>query len=319
MSATRLILVLLLPLVGACASHAPAPVEVRDAASASGTPTTLPASAAQGAAAPDSGAGYYTVKKGDTLYSIALDHGQDHKEVAAWNNIDNPGVIRIGQRLRVAPEDNGAPVAVVKPVTSSAPIEVKAEAAPTPAPKSASNTDNLKREPKGGKLAYSEAALARAQQAEAVARPAEPKPEEARSERPAEPKPAEKPAPGGDEPDWMWPANGKLIAPFAEGGSKGVDIAGKAGDPVLAAASGVVSYAGAGLRGYGNLVVLRHNATYLSVYAHNSKLLVKEKDSVTKGQKIAEMGSTDTESPRLHFEIRRQGKPADPQKFLPAR
>jgi lipoprotein NlpD len=117
----------------------------------------------------------------------------------------------------------------------------------------------------------------------------------------------------------MWPANGKLIAPYAEGGSKGVDIAGKSGDPVLAAASGVVSYAGTGLRGYGNLVVLRHNATYLSVYAHNSKLLVKEKDTVTKGQKIAEMGSTDAESPRLHFEIRRQGKPADPQKFLPAR
>lgn len=319
MSATRLILVLLLPFIGACASHAPAPVEVRDAASASGKPATLPASVAQGAAAPDSGAGYYTVKKGDTLYSIALDHGQDHKDVAAWNNLENPGVIRIGQRLRVAPEDNGAPVAVVKPVTSSAPIEVKTDAAPAPALKSPGNTDNLKREPKGGKLAYSEAALARAQQAEAAARPAEVKPEEARSERPAEPKPADKPALGGDEPDWMWPANGKLIAPFAEGGSKGVDIAGKAGDPVLAAASGVVSYAGAGLRGYGNLVVLRHNATYLSVYAHNSKLLVKEKDSVTKGQKIAEMGSTDTESPRLHFEIRRQGKPADPQKFLPAR
>ncbi len=317
MSAVRLILVLLLPFIGACASHAPAPVVVRDAASATGKPATLPASAAQAVAATDSGAGYYTVKKGDTLYSIALDHGQDHKDVAAWNNIENPGVIRIGQRLRVAPEDNGAPVAVVKPVTSSAPIEVKAEAAP--APKSTSNTDNLKREPKGGKLAYSDAALARAQQAEAVARPVEPKPEEAKSERPVDVKPAEKPAPGGDEPDWMWPANGKLIAPFAEGGSKGVDIAGKAGDPVLAAAGGVVSYAGAGLRGYGNLVVLRHNATYLSVYAHNSKLLVKEKDSVTKGQKIAEMGSTDTESPRLHFEIRRQGKPADPQKFLPAR
>lgn len=317
MNATRLILVLLLPLIGACASHAPAPVEVRDAAAASGKPAMLPASAAQAAAATDSGAGYYTVKKGDTLYSIALDHGQDHKDVAAWNNLDNPSVIRIGQKLRVAPEGDGAPVAVVKPVTSSAPIEVKAEAAP--APKITSNTDNLKREPKGGKLAYSEAALARAQQAEAAARPAEPKPEEAKPERPAEARPAEKPAPGGDEPDWMWPANGKLIVPFAEGGSKGVDIAGKAGDPVLAAAGGVVSYAGAGLRGYGNLVVLRHNATYLSVYAHNSKLLVKEKDSVAKGQKIAEMGSTDTESPRLHFEIRREGKPADPQKFLPAR
>ena len=88
---------------------------------------------------------------------------------------------------------------------------------------------------------------------------------------------------------------------------------------MLAAAAGVVSYAGSGLRGYGNLVVLRHNANLLSVYAHNSKLLVKEKDTVAKGQKIAEIGSSDADSPRLHFEIRRQGKPGDPQKFLPAR
>jgi lipoprotein NlpD len=123
----------------------------------------------------------------------------------------------------------------------------------------------------------------------------------------------------GDEVDWMWPASGKLMATYSEAGNKGVDIAGKVGDPVVAAAGGVVSYAGAGLRGYGNLVVLRHNANLLSVYAHNSKLLVKEKDTVTKGQKIAEIGSSDADSPRLHFEIRRQGKPADPQKFLPPR
>jgi lipoprotein NlpD len=117
----------------------------------------------------------------------------------------------------------------------------------------------------------------------------------------------------------MWPASGKLIAPFADGTSKGLDIAGKAGDPVLAAASGVVSYAGAGLRGYGNLVVLRHNAAYLSVYAHNSKILVKEKQSVAKGQKIAEMGNTESETVKLHFEVRRQGKPVDPAKLLPVR
>jgi lipoprotein NlpD len=137
--------------------------------------------------------------------------------------------------------------------------------------------------------------------------------------KPVEAQPVDKPVVAGDEVEWMWPASGKLITPFAEGSSKGIDIAGKGGDPVLAAAGGVVSYAGAGLRGYGNLVVLRHNGTYLSVYAHNSKILVKEKQTVTKGQKIAEIGSTDSDSPRLHFEIRRQGKPADPQKFLPAR
>ena len=301
MSAAHLLVALLLPIIGGCASHVPAPVEDRGGAPAAGEP------AAQAtAAAADVRVVYHTVKKGDTLYSIALDNGQDYKDVAAWNNLDNPNLIRIGQQLRVTPPDNGAPVAVTKPVTSSAPIEVKPAAA-------SANTETFKREPKGGKRAYSDEALAKAQQGDVAERPTEARPEA----RPAEARPAEKPIAAGDDVDWMWPASGKLIAPFAEGGSRGVDIAGKAGDPVLAAASGVVSYAGAGLRGYGNLVVLRHNATYLSVYAHNSKILVKEKQAVAKGQKIAEMGSTDAESPRLHFEIRRQGKPADPQKFLP--
>lgn len=309
MSATRLIVALLLPIIGGCASHAPAPVEDR------GTAAAKPAAETAKGAAPAADHGvYHTVKKGETLYSIALDNGQDYKDVAAWNNLDNPNRIRVGQQLRVSPPDNGAPVAVAKPVTFGGPVEVKQ--APTQAAASPSaNTETLKREPKGGKLAYSDDALAKAQEGDAAEKPVEVKPEP----RPVESVPTEKPVLAGDELDWMWPANGKLIAPFAESGSKGVDITGKAGDPVLAAASGVVSYAGAGLRGYGNLVVLRHNATYLSVYAHNSKILVKEKQTVAKGQKIAEMGSTDAESPRLHFEIRRQGKPADPQKFLPAR
>lgn len=310
MIVARLILALLLPIIGGCASHAPAPVEDRGGAQAAAKPAApdVPAAPAL-TAATEPRAGYHTVKKGETLYSISLDHGQDYKDVAAWNSLEDPNRIRIGQQLRVAPPDNGAPVAVAKPVTSSAPVEVK------PAAATGANTELLKREPKGGKLAYSDEALARARQADQAARPAEARPEA----RPPEPAPAEKPLLAGDDVDWMWPANGKVLAPFADGGSKGVDIAGRAGDPVLAAAGGVVSYAGAGLRGYGNLIVLRHNATYLSVYAHNSKLLVKEKETVTKGQKIAEMGSTDAESPRLHFEIRRQGKPTDPQKYLPTR
>ena len=304
MNTSRLLLMVLLPVFAGCASHAPAPVEDRGAA-----PGAAKSAAAPGAAAVDARPGFYTVKKGDTLYSVALDNGQDYKDVAAWNNLENPNLIKVGQQLRVTPPENGAPVAVTKPVTSSGPVEVK------PAPAGA-NTETLKREPKGGKQPYSDEALAKARQGETADRPVESKPAEA---KPAEVKPTEKPALAGDELDWMWPAAGKPITPFVEGSSKGVDIAGKAGDPVLAAAAGVVSYAGAGLRGYGNLVVLRHNATYLSVYAHNSKILVKEKQAVAKGQKIAEMGSSDTESPRLHFEIRRQGKPADPQKFLPAR
>lgn len=297
MNTVRLFFVLLLPVLGGCANYAPAPVIERSGAPRAAN--ALPANAE---------AGMYAVKKGDTLYSIALDHGHDYKDVAAWNNLDNPDLIKIGQPLRVTPPDSGAPVAVSKPVSSSAPIEVKPVA-------DGGNTDALKREPKGGKAAYSEDALARAQQNAGGEKPAAAEP------APGEQSATEKAgaAAAGNEVEWLWPANGKLLAPFAEGSSKGMDIAGKTGDPVLAAAGGVVSYAGTGLRGYGNLVVLRHNATWLSVYAHNSKILVKEKQAVTRGQKIAEMGSSDTESPRLHFEIRQQGKPVDPQKILPVR
>jgi lipoprotein NlpD len=122
-----------------------------------------------------------------------------------------------------------------------------------------------------------------------------------------------------DEPAWAWPAAGSVLAGFEEGKQKGLAIAGKAGDPVLAAADGRVVYAGSGLRGYGNLVIVKHNNTYLSAYAHNQTLLVKEDQAVRRGQKIAEMGSSDAERVQLHFEIRRQGKPVDPARLLPAR
>jgi lipoprotein NlpD len=152
MNAARLMLIMLLPIIAGCASHAPAPVEERGGAPAA----TKPAAPVQ-AVATDSRIGYYSVKKGDTLYSIALDNGQDYKDVAAWNNLDNPNRIMVGQQLRVTPPDNGAPVAVAKPVSSGGPIEVKQSAAPA-----GSNTETLKREPRGGKLAYSDEALAKA-------------------------------------------------------------------------------------------------------------------------------------------------------------
>jgi len=125
----------------------------------------------------------------------------------------------------------------------------------------------------------------------------------------------------GSEEDisWIWPAQGSLIAGFDEAKNKGYDISGKAGDPVIASADGRVVYAGAGLRGYGNLVILKHNNTFLTAYAHNQTLLVKEDQAVKRGQKIAEMGSSDTDRVKLHFEIRRQGKPVDPSKYLPAK
>ena len=137
------------------------------------------------------------------------------------------------------------------------------------------------------------------------------------------PKPVATPTPTPSANDeglgFAWPASGSVIGGFDEAKNKGLDIGGKAGDPVQAAADGQVVYAGAGLRGYGNLIILKHNNTFLTAYAHNQALLVKEDQKVRKGQKIAEMGKTDADRVKLHFEIRRQGKPVDPAKYLPAR
>ncbi|WIM05668.1 MAG: peptidoglycan DD-metalloendopeptidase family protein [Candidatus Nitricoxidivorans perseverans] len=301
-----------------CASHAPAPVIER----AAPPPTAIPAVPA----APK--AGHYVVKKGDTLYSIALDHGIEYKELAAWNNLDDPNRIGIGQQLRVKPSE-GAPVAVAKPVAGPGAVEARPlDAATVPA---SVNTETLKREPRGGKLTHSEQALALAHAMEGAPGPARHEPPEAKplgkpapTDKPAEKAITPAAATGEDVVDWAWPIGGKVITQFVEGGpgresNKGIDIDGKAGDPVQAAASGKVVYAGSGLRGYGNLVIVRHNAAFLSAYAHNSKILVKEGQAVSKGQKIAEVGSSDVDQPRLHFEIRHQGKPVDPLRHLPLR
>lgn len=301
----RLSAVLAVLALAGCASHTPAPVIERTPA-----PEASPASRTAGAQSTAPTRGMYTVKRGDTLYSIALEHGQDYKDLKDWNSLEDPNRIRAGQQLRVAPAEDEAPVAVVKPVTSSAPVQSSSVVA---------NSDTLKREPKGGKLPWSEQALAGLRQTT----PAQQQVQQVQSaEKPAE-KPAEPVAAavGDDAVDWAWPAPGKPLAGFSEGagGNKGVDIAGKNGEPVGAAADGKVVYVGSGLRGYGNLVIVRHNATYLSAYGHNSKILVKEGQAVTRGQKIAEIGSSDADQAKLHFEIRRQGKPIDPLKYLPPR
>lgn len=330
-------------LVG-CANTAPVPVVDRNASSA----------VRQGASVlPKAPAGMYRVKKGDTLYSIALDHGHDHREIAAWNQLSNANVIQVDQLLRVAPpEADATMVAVAKPVQTEGPIVVRSENQSVakegvPAANAANisaSADGIKRLPKGGKVAYSPEALARAQGIVAdkaatsgmpstvPAAPLLPPLKTGQSstgmdknqtatnaEKPAETSAGNTPdkTPGA-LPNWAWPAAGKVLATFSNGGNKGIDIGGKTGDPVLAAADGIVSYVGAGLRGYGNLVVLRHDATWLSVYANNSQVLVKEKQAIKRGQKIALMGTSDTATPRLHFEIRQHGKPLDPQQILPA-
>lgn len=292
-------------LLAGCFTQPPAP-SVDRGGSAQARPVATPAPV---------GPGYYTVKKGDTLYRIALEHGQDYRDIAAWNNLANPGSIKEGQVLRVQPPAgeaaNGAVVA--KPVAVASPIETR----PLDKPAAAAVADGVKREPRVNKEPYSDEAYARlGQPGETAARPeAKPEPKaEAKTESVAAPASA-----GADDVAWMWPSAGKLLAPFSENGNRGLDIGGKAGDPVLAAGEGKVVYAGSGLRGYGQLVIVKHNNTFLSAYAHNQKILVKEGQQVAKGQKIAEMGNTDSDSVKLHFEIRRQGKPIDPIAYLPRR
>ena len=269
----------------------------------------------------------YTVKRGDTLFSIALDQGHDYKELAAWNNLDNASRIRPGQQLRLKPPAGVQETSVtVNPVTSSGQVETRPLGAQgpvraEPAARPPGAEEPVKSEPQARKLPYSPENVALLQRGEAQAKPP-PGPAELAPAPAAVPKqePAAKTDSDIDDEDkveWGWPAHGKILAGFSEASNKGLDIAGKRGDPVIASAPGRVVYSGSGLRGYGKLVIIKHNKTYLSAYAHNKDILVKEGQSVVRGQKIAEIGNTDTDVPKLHFEIRKLGKPVDPAKYLP--
>ena len=331
-------------LLVSCMTRPPAPVSERAAPppeAIEGTPPPPAASAPPAEAPPPT----HTVKRGETLYQIALDHGLDYRELAAWNNIENINVIRVGRVLVLAPPgEAGAAVAapgtaVTTPLAAApaiAPVGSETRTLPFTgaAPSGRGNTAAYKTEPKALKLPYSEQALAQMQQSSAAAPPPLPPgappvvappatapsttqagavtPPLAREESPHVPE-----IDGGNI-DWAWPAAGKVISGFSETANlKGIDIAGKSGQPVLASGPGKVVYAGNGLRGYGKLIIIKHNNTFLSAYAHNREILVKEGQQVARGQKIAEMGDSDADQVKLHFEIRRFGKPVDPAKFLP--
>jgi lipoprotein NlpD len=279
-------MVLLCAALAACSAprRAPAPVEDR------GAPrhvTVTPGTTQAARTTPLPGAenegkpGYHTVRPGETLIRIALETGQNWRDIVRWNNIENPNVIEVGQVLRVTPPGSTA-VAQAEPPRAVAPAAPSSSVLP---PLSAGSAPRVAATP--------------------APAPAAPQPQ----------------ASADDDIPWAWPTSGAavVLAGFDEQKNKGIDLGGRPGDPVLAAADGRVVYAGAGLRGYGNLIILKHNNTYLTAYAHNQSLLVKEDQAVRKGQKIAEMGATDTDRVKLHFEIRRQGKPVDPARFLPAR
>ena len=260
MNKKKLALIVLLVLAAGCSTPRRGPAPVVDFRA------PKPAAAAP---APRGSPDFYTVRRGDTLYSIALEHGADYREMAQWNNLDDPAKLRVGQQLRVKP------------------AEPERQAQPGPARI-------------GGRV---------------ESRPLDSRPLESIPRE--EPKLQAKPEAPAQLGGFVWPAKGKVLAPFAEPRRKGIDIDGSPGDPIVAAAAGRVTYIGTGIPGMGKLVVIKHDNGYITVYAHNRDIMVKEQQSVAKGQKIAELGSTDSERPKLHFQIRKGAAAVDPLLYLP--
>ena len=325
--------------LSACVSSRPAPVVDRQAPVVASGPVT------------EAG---YVVKRGDTVYSIARQHGVDPRDLIAWNQLAPSAPLAIGQVLQVkAPGESPTTTLAVNPAISTTTIEGKPLAPPTganiasnpAAPVSSSTASStsstttavpaasaiaggvLKTQPKPLKLPYSEQNVISIQRAEAPSTP-QAAPPTANEGPPTTATDAAKrdatltdtaAVANYDGIEWSWPAAGKLTGRFGEAGNKGIEISGRIGDPIYAAAGGKVTYSGAGVRGYGNLIIIKHNDKYLSAYAHNQNLLVKQWQTVKKGQKIAEMGTSGTDSPKLHFEIRLLSKPVDPETYLPPR
>ena len=222
---------------------------------------------------------FYTVRKGDTLFGIALAFGQNWRDIASWNNLSDPDKIKIGEKLRVMPKD-----------TANAAVSIPLESAAIETPPGRSTSDE-------SEVAGNQRALGDALPDESIDR---------------------------DEGlvtslGWVWPANGQITEQFSDSNSKGISIAGASGEAIFAVSDGKVVYSGNGLRGYGNLVIIKHPDEFITAYAHNRSIFVKEGETVNKGQKIAEMGMSETDSPKLLFEVRRGGRPLDPLLYLPKR
>ncbi len=340
-------------LLAGCASKQPAPVsDARPPADAARPPVivrpatpTVPPTAGQ----PATPLKVHVIQRGETMRSIAALYGIDYRELAAWNNIENASALRPGDTLRLTRPDTltvtGAPVQSGTPSTGdviATPLvltptpasDPNAPVTPSPLPSAAPSNSPVKTEPRAGKVPYSDSAYNRmlvegtvTSAPAAVTTPVPvvvtppavaPTPIIAPIVAPSiVPSPVSAPVAGNGDPDWGWPVKGSLLARFTEG-NRGIDIAGTKGTPVLAAAAGKVSYYESNIRGYGRLLIIKHNETWLSAYAHNDKVLVKVGDEIKKGQKIAEMGASDADRVKLHFEIRKNGRPLDPMKYLPA-
>ncbi len=317
MSRNQISIVVAMLLAG-CAAQSPAPIVARSPVAGLPVPQAVAVQPTEGRS------DTYVVRKGDTLFRIALDHGLAYRDLASWNGLEDVNDIKVDQVLRLTPPD--APQGVeVRPLRD--------------APEAASRTEAVRpvqtlAYPRVVKLPHgSAAAQTISRQADGTARAAEAAPIVGKSASAPAAVPSSTPATAPAKTDkksasaiesasesaisWTAPVDAKLLKGFSDE-SKGVDFAGKMGQPVMAAAPGKVVYAGNGLRGYGKMIIIKHDSAYLSAYAHNSKLLVKEGDAVKRGEKIAEMGNTDTDQVKLHFEIRKFGKPVDPIKYVTA-
>jgi lipoprotein NlpD len=275
---TRVVVCLLLVFVlPGCGSKPRAPVEDRNARTASSSSA-------------------YTVQRGDTLYSIAFRYGMDYRKMAAANRIPSPYTIYPGQRIHLKEAElvpkrvKEAPVSTAGSTSSPAP---RPAATGTAAPATSKSSSSSRTTPT------------------AVTKPS--------SSTAKKNPPATQSAPARTVAGWRWPTTGRIVRGYSSSVHKGIDIAGNRGDPVYAVAHGTVVYAGAGIVGMGELVIVKHNDIYLSAYAHNDRLLVGEGERVRAGQKIATKGNSGTDEVKLHFEIRKEGKPVDPKKLLPRR
>ena len=339
-----LVVVLFISLLAACESNPPAPVIERTPQTSKPKPPapTKPIDA-KASASKDWRPDNHTVAKGETLFGIGLQYGIDYKEIAAANNIRPPYPIKIGQKIdlssfkaktivaaepakpgpansQAGKNDEGVVVTAMKaePVTNGTVTK------PIGAPLDGSAITPILSEPKATREPYSVDTWNHTIPVKKVdAKPTDIKPADVKATdikasdtKPTDTKAADANPVDDDALAWGWPTQGKVTAGFNEASNKGIDIAGNTGQAINAAASGKVIYSGSDLRGYGKLVIIKHNKTYLSVYAHNSKIVVKEGQNIAAGQKIAEMGNTDTTSTKLHFEIRRLGKSVDPAKYL---
>lgn len=310
--------VMLLMVLAGCSSRGPAPVTERVPAKVRTAPPVVaekPERPVTPQIAPSTN-GLHTVQRGDTLYGIAFANSLDYREIASWNQLESPDRIMVGQVLRLTPPPDAVEI---KPLVDVPPPSAQPLTEPplltTPQavllPYTEANWAQVSRPPPAPPAAPPVASAA--PPATKVAMPTTPA-----AVAPVVAVPAVAP-PASAELVWLWPADGKLIGNFGAAGGKGIDIVGQRNAPVVAVAPGKVVYSGSGLRGYGQLLIVKHSGEYLSAYAHNDSILVKEGDMVTAGQRIALMGDSDADRVKLHFEIRRYGKPLDPLKYLPER